>query len=520
MVKHNVKGAIFLLEKETKKLILKAENGVSKNILNDCKAVPVDRCLCGKAASSGEIQFTGNMDDCVAINKDKWEFQHGHYVVPIISSESETIGVINLYLEKGHKLDEGEFTFLKMAANTLAALIKSKQTENEKEEIWHQLLQAQKLESIGRLTGGIVHDFNNILTSIIGFSSIAFEKLPAGDPVKDIVGRIYSVGKKASTLINQLLAFSRKQVLKMKICNLNTIIGDMSEIFKRTLGEGITLVINAQDNIKNINADESQLEQVLMNLVLNARYAMSKGGYLTIKTEEVYLDEKYAPGNKEFVPGYYVVLFVEDTGDGMTKEVQERIFEPFFTTKKKGEGTGLGLSSVFGIIKQHNGFIVVKSELGKGSVFKIYLPAVNGDQKMREATVHEEAPNNVKGTETILITEDDDSIRELLLNIIEPKGYKLLLAENAEKALIISDQTKGKINLLLTDVVMPGRNGWELYNEMIKRRPDIKVIFISGLVENAIVLNNIQNNDMPFIKKPLIPSILLGKIREVLDEVG
>jgi len=337
------------------------------------------------------------------------------------------------------------------------------------------------------------------------------DKISVEHPANKIVERIYNVGKKASTFVNQLLAFSRMQVLQMRVCSLNTIINNMKDIIIGLLGSGIKLEIHTDSKIKNILADESQLEHALINLVVNAGDAMPKGGTLTIRTESAYFDGKSDIEHHGNIKGHYAVLSVKDTGIGMSKEVQDRIFEPFFTTKEKRKGTGLGLSTVFGVIKQHNGFIMVDSKEGKGTTFKIYLPIT---ENKIEVTPTKEISAVEAGNETILVVEDDDAVREL---IVEPKGYKAFSVVNSAEALRFLDTTSDKFDLLLTDVLMPGRNGWQLYNEVVKKIPNIKVIFISGYVNSPVILNNIKENKLPFINKPLIPNALLAAIRDVLD---
>jgi CheY-like chemotaxis protein len=371
------------------------------------------------------------------------------------------------------------------------------------------------MESIGRLTGGVAHDFNNLLTGIIGYSELVLRDIPESDPVARKVKIIGDSGEKAAALTRQLLAFSRKQVLEMNLTNMTLIIESMGKMFSRVIGEDIKLDIKASKLVKNMMADETQIEQVLMNLVVNARHAMPNGGNLTIEAKDVEIDEEYAKSHEGIKPGKYVMLSVADTGIGISPDIREKIFEPFFTTREEGKGTGLGLSTVIGIVKQHNGYISVDSELGRGSVFKVYLPAAAGKVKEKE----KEAPVILKeGAETVLVVDDDSTIRNLVVDKLEPLGYTILLAESGEDALDVIDKNNGTIALLLTDVVMKDMNGWDLAEKVKCKWPDKRIVFISGYIENPIVQDKIQYSGLPFIKKSFKPNTLANKLREVLDQ--
>ncbi|MFC1855514.1 PAS domain S-box protein [Thermodesulfobacteriota bacterium] len=403
------------------------------------------------------------------------------------------------------------------AIGTLCAgedITERKRAEIENRELWQQLLQSQKMESIGRISGGMAHDFNNILTAILGYSQIALEELE-DHPAAKRVKIIKKSGERAAKLVSQLLAFSRKQVLEMELNNLNSIVEGMCKMLARVIGEDVTLDLNIDSPVHNIIADETQLEQIIMNLVVNARHAMEEGGKLTISTENVSVveeDQKNCPGLQL---GDYVKLNVEDTGVGMTDEVCQQIFEPFFTTKEKGAGTGLGLSTVFGIIKQHNGYIFVRSEVGKGTNFEIFFPKVEGEVLVEE----EEGPIVMEtGDETILIVDDDQMIRELAVDTLGALNYNLLVAENGKEALEICESVDYDFDLLLTDVVMPGINGWELYEKVIEKKSGIKTIFVSGYLENPIIIDKITKNKLAFINKPFKLEALAGKVRSILDE--
>jgi two-component system cell cycle sensor histidine kinase/response regulator CckA len=389
-----------------------------------------------------------------------------------------------------------------------------KKTEAERERLQFQLLQSQKMQSIGRLAGGVAHDFNNILTAILGYSELALLKLSDGDPLRDSIRVIRDSGLKASALTRQLLAFSRKQVMELQVVNLRDIVGDMAKILTRIIGEDVMLRLQTEKPLRNILADPVHMEQVLLNLSVNARDAMPRGGTVTIETADVELDETYTSRREGVTPGSYVMLAVTDTGEGMSPEVQTRIFEPFFTTKKIGEGTGLGLSTVYGIVKQMSGHIDVFSEQGKGSVFTVYLPVCREDA---EAAAQAEAFGMPRGTETVLIAEDDDAIRKLLADILDPLGYRVITARSGAEALRLAETTGRGVDILLTDVVMPGMSGKELAQMFQAIDPGIKVLFMSGYTEEVIIRHGVERTGVAFIQKPLIPNKLVRKLREVLD---
>ncbi len=383
--------------------------------------------------------------------------------------------------------------------------------EEEQRKLHAELLQIEKMNSIGRLAGGVAHDFNNILSAIIGFSQLALMKLPDDHPAVESIRIVYDSGERAASLTRQLLAFSRKQVLEMKVVNLNAIIENTAKMLRRVIGENIVLDLDLQKPIKNILADTGQMEQVLMNLLVNARDAMPAGGRVKVETSEVCVQ---AGPDQKVTPGSYMMVSVTDTGTGMSKEVQERIFEPFYTTKGMGKGTGLGLSTVYGIVKQHDGHITVHSEQGRGTTFKLYFPLVN-----RETDVIN-VPKQSKltgGTETVLVVDDEPSIRKLLLKTMQPLGYKLLDAPSGEDAVKVSDAYPGAIDLLITDVVMPGMNGMQLADILQQQRTGLKVIFISGYTDNVMDQQDRVDRKQILMQKPLIPSVLAAKVREVLD---
>ncbi len=385
----------------------------------------------------------------------------------------------------------------------------------ERKQLQEQFMHAQKLEAVGRLAGGVAHDFNNLLTVILGYSEMLLHNL-GDERLRSHTQAISDAAQKAERLTSQLLAFSRKQVREPTVLNVNDIVVEMEKMLHRVIGEDIELVVVLDSNLGSVRIDPGQIEQVIMNLVVNARDAMPDGGQLVIETANVELDAEYANAHLSMLPGEYVMLAVTDTGHGMDKETQKRVFEPFFTTKEAGSGTGLGLSTVYGIVKQNKGNIWVYSEPGKGTTFKVYWPVVKGERAaVRDK---EEAPEIPAGSETILLVEDEEVVRELARQVLEQKSYKVLTAQHGAEALIVSEQHDSPIHLLLTDVVMPGMNGKELAERLQASRSDLHVIYMSGYADAAIFQNGRVPDAASYLQKPFTPDGLLRKVREVLDE--
>ena len=385
----------------------------------------------------------------------------------------------------------------------------------ERKELEEQLFQSQKMEAIGRLAGGIAHDFNNLLTAITGYSELILQSIDPDDPVYEDVIEIKKSALRAASLTRQLLAFSRKQVMQPKIINLNDIISDLGKLLKRLIDEHIELTINLAPDLVNIKADPSQIEQVIMNLVVNARDAMTRGGRLTIETENVHIQEYHQPHRSDLMPGEYAILRIQDTGVGMDQNVKDRIFEPFFTTKEHGKGTGLGLSTVYGIVKQSGGFIYVHSEPGEGTVFEIFLPRAEDEPPKDSESM--DLPPTLRGHETILVVEDEPLLRELTRRVLRNFGYRVLEAEDGQKALQLFEQHTEKVHLLLTDVILPYLNGRELSEKLCHMQPDLKVLFMSGYTDDAILSHGISNQDHAYIQKPFTAYELGLKVREVLE---
>ena len=386
----------------------------------------------------------------------------------------------------------------------------------EHEKLAAQLRQAQKMEAVGRLAGGVAHDFNNLLTTIIGNAEFALGDISKDSSTHENIAEIINSAYRAASLTRQLLAFSRKQILEPKVLNLNTVITDLKKMLRRLIGEDVNLETVFEPELMRVEIDSGQLEQVIMNLVINARDAMPQGGKITIETANVYLDEDYARSHGvEIKPGAHIMLSISDTGMGMDEETQSHIFEPFFTTKKEGKGTGLGLSTVYGIIKQTGGFIWVYSEPGQGTIFKIYLPGV---EREAEPVKRETTPLvELKGSDTVLLVEDDDSLRNLVRRVLKRYGYNVLAAKNGEDALRVSEEHEGPINLMITDVVMPGMDGRELSTRLQPYRPELKILYMSGYTDNTIVERGVLAPGINFIEKPFSPESLALKIRKLLD---
>ena len=391
------------------------------------------------------------------------------------------------------------------------------QAEEEKEKLRAQLQQAMKMEAVGRLAGGVAHDFNNLLTAILGNISLALMKLSPSDPAGGLLAEANKAAESAASLTQQLLAFSRKQIIKPKVLDLRILIADMNKMLVRLIGENIDLKTVPGEDLGLVKVDAGQFEQILVNLVVNARDAMPEGGKLLIETVNVDLDKEYCVRHPYVCPGRFVMLAVSDTGHGMSEEVKRQIFEPFFTTKPKGTGTGLGLATIYGVVKQARGSIEVYSEVGKGTTFKIYLPRDEaGDARTPEPSLPMEL---LEGTETVLFVEDEEIVRDLGVRILKGLGYKVMQASNGDEAIARAMEYGDRIDLLMTDVVMPGMHGRELANRLTGIRPETRVLFTSGYTDNAIVHHGVLDEGVSFIGKPYSPSALAKKVRDVLDNV-
>ena len=384
----------------------------------------------------------------------------------------------------------------------------------ERRVLEDQFRQAQKMEAVGRLAGGIAHDFNNLLTVVSGYTEVMLDQLAPGNPLHAKAEAIQQASDRATTLTRQLLAFSRKQILELKVIDVNAIVADMERLLRPLIGEDIELVTQLAASVGCTRADAGQLEQVIMNLVVNAKDAMPNGGKISIRTANVTLDESHRPENTFIKNGAYIMIQVSDTGQGMDRETQARIFEPFFTTKEKGKGTGLGLSTVYGIIKQSGGYVFVQSELGRGTVFTIYFPRV--DEPSEPLGTTQVAMASAGGSETVLLVEDEDSVRQLVRETLESRGYRVLEAENGNFGLAMAASHTDTIHLIITDVVMPGLSGHELVEQLLAVRPGIKTLYLSGYAQDAFPTPLTADSQKIFLQKPFTLQSLARKVREIL----
>jgi len=379
-----------------------------------------------------------------------------------------------------------------------------------------QFRQAQRLEAVGRLAGGVAHDFNNVLTAISGFSDLLLEELPPGDSKREEVEEIARAAQRAATLTRQLLAFSRRQVLQPRVLDLNAVVQTLEKMLPRLLGEDIRVSLKLAPGLGAVRADPGQVEQVIVNLAVNSRDAMPEGGQLSIETANVELDATYANLHPDVVPGPYVALTVTDNGAGMDSETRAHVFEPFFTTKERGKGTGLGLSTVHGIVTQSGGSVAVYSEPGHGTAFNIYLPRVDAPVQGNDAGPGEKAAPG--GNEVILLVEDDPGVRRVALQVLSQKGYRVLVAPDANVALAMARTRAGAIHLVLTDLVLPGIQGRQMADRIVAARPDTRVLFMSGYTDDAVVRHGVLEESFPYLQKPFTPRSLAEKVREVLDQ--
>jgi PAS domain S-box-containing protein len=378
-----------------------------------------------------------------------------------------------------------------------------------------QLFQAQKMDAIGRLAGGVAHDFNNMLTVIQGYNRMILDDLPPADPLRDCADEIYRAAERAGALTNQLLAFSRRQIIQPRVINVNTVVAHTEKMLRRLIGEDIDLFLHLAGDAGNIKADPSHIEQAIVNLVVNARDAMPLGGRITLETSNATLDEYYSRSHADVKPGQYVMIAVTDTGHGMDADTKRQIFEPFFTTKGRGKGTGLGLATVYGAVKQMGGDIWVYSEPGSGTTLKMYFRRVN--DIVKDPGDQEPPPPGGEAEEIILVVEDEKSVRDLTVRILRRLGYGVLVASGGDEAIAIAQSYAGKISLLLTDVVMPNMSGRQVADNLLKLRPGLKILYLSGYTDSTVVHHGVLENSLDFLPKPFSREVLARKIREILS---
>jgi len=398
---------------------------------------------------------------------------------------------------------------------SVGGIVNNYRDATERRSLEQQVIQAQKMEAVGRLAGGVAHDFNNILTAIGGYTDLLLEDLPLDDPRRQDVDEIHRAADRAAALTQQLLAFSRRQVLQPKVIDLNALVSNVEKLLGRLIGADVQLATALADEVGRVRADPGQLEQVIVNLAVNARDAMPGGGRLTIETRNVDLDAAYAAEHRTVVPGPYVVIAVSDTGTGMSADTQAHMFEPFFTTKEVGKGTGLGLATVYGIVKQSGGSIWVYSELGHGTTIKVYLPRVDEPPDPLAAPGLAN-PERLRGTETILLVEDEPAVRAVARQILARQGYTVLEAPDGPAALAMV-AGRARVDLILTDVVMPGMSGRTLADQLATRWPGVRVLYMSGYTDDAIVRHGMLEPGLAYLQKPFRPDALVRKVREVLN---
>jgi PAS domain S-box-containing protein len=476
----------------------------------------------GRAIKTGSVvidndfqQQLRNMQTPVLIGKSIEGLTPQSALTAPMTVMGRTVGCVEIQSYQLGAYNQDHAAAIRMAANLAANAVENvtlMARELVKEE---QLRQSQKMDAIGQLAGGVAHDFNNLLTVITGYSELSLRRMAKDDPLRKNIEGITKAGVRAAGLTRQLLAFSRRQMLQAKVLDLNTIVRELDTMLQRLIGEDIDLMTMLSPSLGQVKADPGQLEQVLLNLVVNARDALPRGGKITIETTHAELDEAYARAHLGVRPGSYVVLAVSDTGIGIDAEIQKCIFDPFFTTKEIGKGTGLGLSTVYGIVKQSEGSISVYSELGQGTTFKVYLPRVDEVAEGGESAYG--PPDARGGLETILLVEDEELVRNLAVVILEQYGYVVLAGANGEEALRICKGFAGTIDLMITDVVMPQMSGRELAEEVAGLRPDTRVLYMSGYTDDAVVRHGILEKNMAFIQKPFLPDDLARKTRELLD---
>jgi PAS domain S-box-containing protein len=435
-----------------------------------------------------------------------------HMNVPVFDGDRIVIvaGVGN----KAEDYDEGDVRQLTLLMEGMWRILVRRRAEEARAVLEAQLAQAAKMEAVGRLAGGVAHDFNNLLTTILGYSEMIVGRLVPGDPLRDDIEEVRKAGERAASLTEQLLAFSRKQVIKRRIVDLNAVVNESRKMIGRLIGENITLAFDLAADLGCVKVDPHQIDQALLNLAVNARDAMADGGTLTVATANATLDADFVRANPGVAPGEYVALSVADTGVGLSDETKARLFEPFFTTKEQGKGTGLGLAMVYGIVKQNGGTISVYSELGRGAVFRLYFPRTDEAPTPPVDATRAAAPT---GSETVLLVEDDAMVRRLARRVLDRLGYAVLEADGVDDAVRICATHRAPIHLLLTDIVMPGMNGVELHARLKAARPDMNALFMSGYAEDAIARHGVLAEGADFIQKPFSVDDLAASVRRALD---
>lgn len=511
-------GSVLLADSETRQLVFHHVIGETANALRGT-GIPWDKGIAGAVFSSGKPEVISTVQQDArhyTVTDALTGYQsRDMIVVPLKRHGGDPIGVIEILNKTTGQINREDLdTLVVIGAIAAAAIEQSKAFEALRVKDM-QLQQAQKMEAIGRLAGGVAHDFNNLLTVIGGYTGLIVRDVDRSESVRKHAEEVLKAADRASSLTSQLLAFSRKQVLELRIVKLNEVVANVEKLLRRLIGEDIQLVTILGSNLKWVKADPAQLEQVLINLAVNARDAMPQGGTLTIETANIELDETFIRNHLDVHPGMYSILSVTDNGCGMNKDTLSKLFEPFFTTKEPGKGTGLGLSIVHGIVKQSCGHILVSSEPGLGTTFKIYLPCVEAPAEVPQSP--ETMPATFSGSETVLVVEDEEQVRTLECGILKACGYTVLAAGQGREAVRICHEYSGPIHLLVTDLILPHMNGRELAREVVPIRPSMKVLYVSGYPDDTLVTAGLARNKAPFLQKPFASDALLRTVRKVLD---
>ncbi len=520
LVRHlNVAFArIWLFNKEKNILELQSSAGIYTHTDGEHKSIPMGKYKIGLIALERKPHLTNSVIGDQEIHNQEWAKRMGLVSFagyPIVIGD-HLIGVMGMFAQK--PLTDITLKALESIADTIALGIERKQIEEEHDKTKEQLYHAQKMESIGRLAGGVAHDFNNVLMAIIGYADMIQMTIKEDDPIHKLTEKIQASAHKATRLTQSLLAFGRKQPITPEPVNINTIIKNLDTLSHGLLNESIEYKLSLTEREHLVMAGVDLIEQVIMNLATNARDAMPDGGVFTISTDIVDLDTECAKRYGLAKTGEYVVLKISDTGVGMDEETKGKVFEPFFTTKAKGKGTGLGLSIAYGIIKQHNGHIQILSEPGKGTTVEIYLPVADASEKQKDIKkTPGTAVPSVRASETILLAEDDENVRFVLTKIFERKGYRVIAVANGDEAIHRYEEMKDDIHILVSDVMMPAKNGMQAYNAIREIRPNLKILFLSGYSDEEVLNSKILAEGLSYLQKPVTQEVLLKKVREILD---